>query len=149
MKEIKGLINKELLEKQMDVNDDDYGGACVKVAINIMHYLDTFEGEFNIGYNPDLTTPHGIICKCDDQGGITGFMAGAAANITAQCHVDGWKFWMVNSINSYGLDSEEAIEKSISKAVKSVSGEKVNLVDAEVAREYIKAVIDRFLAKDE
>ena len=75
MEEIKGLINKEALQASIDNNNDPYGKACVDVAINVMKHLDNFEGEFNIGYNPDMTTPHGIICKCDDQGGITGFMA--------------------------------------------------------------------------
>ena len=28
--EIKGLINKDILEQQIDVNSDAYGGACVK-----------------------------------------------------------------------------------------------------------------------
>jgi hypothetical protein len=87
--DIKGLINKELLQNQIEINNDKYGSACVNIAVNIMEHLDLFEGEFNIGCSPDMTTPHGIICKCDDQGGITGFMASAARNIVAQCYKDG------------------------------------------------------------
>ncbi len=143
MEEIKGLINKEALQASIDNNKDGYGGACVKVAINVMKHLDNFEGEFNIGYNPDMTTPHGIICKCDDQGGITGFMAGAARNIVAQCHKLGWKFYLADVINQHMFDDKEQIEK----AVVNISDSENGIIDEDSARKYIAELIERFKNK--
>lgn len=138
---IKGLINKDALQKSIDANTDEYGGACVNVAINVMVYLDNFEGEFNIGYSPDMTTPHGIICKCDDQGGITGFMAGAARNIVAQCHKLGWKFYLADLLNKYNIDNKEDIDKYIKNVVDA------KLVDFNEAKIYIDDLIQRYKAK--
>ena len=81
---IKKLINPDILAKNIEHNKDEYGGAVVKVAIKVMQYLDTFEGEFNLGYSPDMSTTHGIMCHVDDEG-ITGFMAGCARNIISMC----------------------------------------------------------------
>jgi len=138
---IKGLINKDTLQKSIGANTDGYGGACVNVAINVMKHLDDFDGEFNIGYNPDMTTPHGIICKCDDQGGITGFMAGAARNIVANCHILGWKFYLADVLSPYDIERDEAIEKAIK-----------NVIDAKLckykeAKAYTNDLIQRYKAK--
>lgn len=114
--EIKGLINPEIMEKHLKNNNDPYGAACVKVAVNVMKYLDTFDDDFNIGYNPDMTTPHGIICHCDDQGGITGFMEGMVRNIVALCHALGWKFYIADCISMYDIEHQERIDKVISNA---------------------------------
>lgn len=138
---IEGLINKEALQKNIDANTSEYGRACVNVAINIMKHLDSFEGEFNIGYSPDMTTPHGIICKCDDQGGITGFMAGASRNIVAQCHKLGWKFYLADVLNKYNIEKKEDVEKSIK-----------NITDAKLASQieakaYCNDLIARFKSK--
>ena len=138
---IKGLINKDALQKSIDANTDDYGGACVNVAINVMKHLDNFEGEFNIGYNPDMTTPHGIICKCDDQGGITGFMAGAARNIVANCHILGWKFYLADVLNQYNIDNKSDIDKYIKNVVDA------KLVDFNEAKSYTDDLIQRYKAK--
>jgi hypothetical protein len=135
---IKGLINKELLQNQIAINSDGYGSACVNVAINIMEHLDGFEGEFNIGYSPDMTTTHGIICKCDDQGGITGFMAGAARNIVAQCYKDGWKFWLADVISSYDVDDAETLERNIENISKN------GLTSKEDATKYVEALVNRY-----
>jgi hypothetical protein len=135
---IKQLINKDLLDKSIAINEDGYGSACVLVAINVMEFLDTFEGEFNIGYHPDLSTPHGIISHCDDQGGITGFMAGAARNIVAACHEKGWKFYLADVINSYNL--EESKENYIHNILKL---EGVNVKEEEI-RQYITDLIERY-----
>jgi hypothetical protein len=143
MEEIKGLINKEALQASIDNNKDSYGGACVQVAINVMKYLDSFEGEFNIGYNPDMTTPHGIICKCDDQGGITGFMAGAARNIVAQCHKLGWKFYLADVINQHMLEDNDQLEKAIANISDSENG----IIDEDSARKYVAELIERFKNK--
>lgn len=136
---INGLINKDALQKSIDANKDAYGSACVKVAINVMKYLDDFNGEFNIGYYPDMATPHGIICKCDDQGGITGFMASAARNIVAQCHKLGWKFYLADLLDPYNIDDSEEIDKYINVIVDS------NLVGIDEANHYVSDLIKRYL----
>lgn len=135
---IKGLINKEVLQKFIDLNTDAYGAACVNVAINVMKHLDDFKGEFNIGYSPDMTTPHGIICKCNDQGGITGYMAGAATNIVARCYVLGWKFYLADVLNSYNIDNNEEIEKYIKQIVDA------RLVNYDEAKKYTTELIKRY-----
>ena len=106
-----------------------------------MKHLDGFEGEFNIGYDPDMTTPHGIICKCDDQGGITGFMAGAARNIVAQCHKLGWKFYLADVLNKYNIEREEDVEKSIKNVVDA------KLTSYDEAKTYTNELIVRFKSK--
>ena len=138
---IKGLINKDALQKSIDANTDGYGGACVNVAINVMKHLDDFNTDFNIGYYPDMTTPHGIICQCDDQGGITGFMAGAARNIVAQCHKLGWKFYLADLLNEYNIDNKSDIDKYIKNVVDA------KLVDSNEAKSYIDDLIQRYKAK--
>jgi hypothetical protein len=140
---IKKLINKDILDKQIDINSDDYGGAAVQVAINIMEFLDNFEGDFNIGYHPDLTTPHGIICKCDDQGGITGFMASAARNIVTLCHELGWKFYIADVISSYNIDNDEEIDKVVNNLL--ASGD-INVSEKEV-RDYVAGLKIRYSEK--
>jgi flavodoxin len=141
---IKKLINKDILDKQIEINSDDYGGAAVQVAVNVMEFLDNFEGEFNIGYSPDMTTPHGIICECDDQGGITGFMAGAARNIVAHCHEFGWKFYLADVISQYDIDDEGHIDKCVNNVM--------NLENIEVSEkdviEYVQGLKSRFLQKN-
>jgi len=89
-----------------------------------------------------MTTPHGIICKCDDQGGITGFMAGAARNIVAQCHVLGWKFYLADVLNKYNIKREEDIENAIKNIVDA------ELVDYENAKLYTDELINRFNNKE-
>ena len=140
---IKQLINKDLLDKQIEVNQDGYGGACVQVAINVMEYLDDFNQEFNLGYYPDLTTPHGIICHCDDQGGITGFMAGAARNIVANCHEKGWKFWLADVISVYDVDQPDTIDRHMTTIMTNDSLK----LDEKVVREYVDGLISRFKNK--
>ena len=140
---IKGLVNPEALQKSIDGNDDGYGGACVQVAINVMKHLDTFEGEFNIGYHPDMTTPHGIVCACDDQGGITGFMAGAARNIVAVCYKDGWKFWLADVYSKYDIDDEGNI-RDLDKRVGTLTRAPDLDVTEEQIRTYVQELFDRY-----
>lgn len=140
--EIKCLINKELLTKYVNTNKDDgYGNACTHIAINVMRHLDNFKGEFNIGYSPDMTTPHGIICKCDDQGGITGFMAGIITNIVTKCYKSGWKFYLSSAISEYDIGREEHIEKYINNITAT------GLVSHEEAKAYVDSLIKRFKSK--
>ena len=137
-------INPEILEKQKEINQDAYGGACVAVAENVLSFLDDFEGEFNIGYHPDMTTPHGIICHCDDQGGITGFMAGAVQSIVAQCHVLGWKFWLAGTIDPYSCDDKEQVARRIGKVVEAECID----VSREDAEKFVEGLIERHKAKE-
>jgi hypothetical protein len=138
---IKGLINKDALQKSINANQDEYGAACVNVAINVMKYLDDFDDDFNIGYHPDMTTPHGIICKCDDQGGITGAMAGFARNIVSKCHILGWKFYIADVLSPYDIDINEDIEKAIKNVVDA------KLVDYKEAKSFTDSLIERYKAK--
>lgn len=132
-------INPDILKTQKSINQDAYGGACVRTAEAIMDYLDTFEGDFNIGYSPDMTTPHGIVCHVDDEG-ITGFMAGAARNIVAQCHVLGWKFWLADVISPYDVDDGDLVEKRIN----AVTEQNTIPVDRQTAEAYVDALISRY-----
>ena len=88
-----------------------------------------------------MTTPHGIICKCDDQGGITGFMAGDARNIVANCHILGWKFYLADVLNQYNIDNKSDIDKYIKNVVDA------KLVDFNEAKSYIDDLIQRYKAK--
>ena len=142
---IKGLINKEYLDKQIEINSDGYGSACVQVTINVMEHLDNFEEDFNLGYSPDMTTPHGIICKCDDQGGITGYMAGAARNIVALCHKLGWKFYLADVISIYDVDDSIRIDEKIKNIMDC---DKLNLNEDEV-RDYVDRLIERYKKTDD
>lgn len=135
---IKGLINREHLQKIIDTTQDGYGSACVNVALNVMEYLEDFAGEFNIGYHPDMTTPHGIICKCDDQGGITGAMAGMARNIVAQCYVTGWKFYLADVLNKYNIQRDEDIDRMIKQVVDA------ELCTHNEAKAYTEELIHRY-----
>lgn len=141
--EIKGLINPEIWQNAQDNNQDPYGGACVNVAHNVMKHLDTFEGDFNIGYNPDMTTPHGIICECDNQGGITGFMAGAVVSMVCGCHKLGWKFYLANHISSYDVDAKDRLDEVVDELVEA---EHID-VSKEEAEEYIEGLVGRYKAK--
>ena len=137
---IRQLINPEVLNKNIVLNKDGYGGACVQVAINVMEFLDDFDQEFNLGYHPDLTTPHGIICHCDDQGGITGFMASAARNIIMVCHEKGWKFGLADVISIYDVDNQSKIDEYITK----ISNIDLLNLDEQTVREYADALIKRY-----
>jgi len=80
------IIEQEKWDKHVKINDDPYGGACVRVAHRVMEILDEEPGEFDC---------HKIICRADDEskaGGITGFMAGCVASMVGQCHSRGEEF---------------------------------------------------------
>ena len=127
MAKIKGLVNKEAWKRYQRNNKDNYGRACVKVAENVMKFLDTFDGDFEIGYHPNLKTPHGIICHCDDQGGITGFMASAVRTMVTLCYRDGWKFFCADYLN---LHSEESDKQ---KLIKKVINSELDVTEATVS----------------
>jgi hypothetical protein len=119
--EIRGLVDREAWANWNKNNKDPYGGCCVKIARRVMEYLDGKENlDFlNIGYSPDLSTPHGIVCHCDYDEGITGFMAGAVRTMVTTCYREGWKFYMGDVLSSYNIDNQEEIDKYITKVVEA------------------------------
>lgn len=95
------IINETIWETYVDKNKDDYGKACVDVARRVMEILDTNTSKLYHGYAPDLNTPHGIICKADDDigaGGITGFMASCVVAMIRKCHSRGEEFFDANQL---------------------------------------------------
>ena len=98
------VVNNERWDKWVTSNRDSYGGACVAVAREVMRLLDEQE-EFDA---------REIICEADKNagaGGITGFMAGAVAQMVSQCHSRGEEFrrqW--NNDTAIGSEGEQANE---------------------------------------
>lgn len=66
-------------------NQDPYGGACIKVARRVMELLDD-------GREFDASDIINQADKETNAGGITGFMAGAVAQMVSVCHVRGDEF---------------------------------------------------------
>ena len=117
------IINEELWNDCVENNDDHYGGACVKVARRVMELLDEDETELHTGYHPDIHTPHGLICKADEDtnaGGITGFMAGAVASMVSQCHSRGEEFRKIHNA-PYLKEGEEDKGGTVNPAVLIIS----------------------------
>jgi hypothetical protein len=139
---IKGLRDAEYLRKQIVINSGDgYSNACVQVAINVMKYLDEHPTEYEIGYYPNMNTTHGIICHCDDQGGITGFMASAARNIVAVAYKDGWKFYLADTLSKYDIEHSDRINDRIDNILKS---DAYNNLEEKEVREYVNDLIKRY-----
>ena len=89
------IKNKEFWDTWVKNNQDPYGRCCVNVARRVMEILDEDSTPLHAGYFPDLNTPHGIICKADEDvqaGGITGAMAGAVCAMVVSCHSRGDEF---------------------------------------------------------
>ena len=89
------IKNEEAWNGWVKANDDPYGGCCVRVAKRVMEILDEDTTPLHDGYWPDVHTPHGIICKADndiDAGGITVAMAGFVAQMISTCHERGEEF---------------------------------------------------------
>ena len=102
MNDIEQLKDPEGWQECQDNNQDHYGGACVRVAYNVMKKLD--EGD-------PITDIHQLICDADDVGGITGFMAGAVASIVSHCHERGEEFRRIwNGDVAIGDEGERANE---------------------------------------
>ncbi len=89
------ITNEKAWKEWEKNNTDPYGKACVNVARRVMELLDEDLTPLHNGYNPDIHTAHGLICKADDNvaaGGITGFMAGCVAQMVFKCHSRGDEF---------------------------------------------------------
>jgi len=88
------MKNKEKWDNWVAKNKDPYGKACVDVARKVMELLDNDSTPLHNGYFPDLHTAHGLICEANRQndGGITGFMAGCVAQMIFECHERGEEF---------------------------------------------------------
>jgi hypothetical protein len=89
------LKNEKAWNEYVEKNQNAYGKCCVDVARRVMELLEEDDTPLHKGYNPDIHTPHGLICKANkdiDAGGITGFMAGAVAHMVAECHERGEEF---------------------------------------------------------
>lgn len=132
------MINEDVFKKFEDINKGGYGSACLEVARNVLAYLDKFEGEFNIGYHPDLTTPHGIICECDNQGGITGFQSSAVVTIVTHCYERGWQFYIADKLNRFNYKDVPVREKLKNTLVEN------NLATEDQVEKYIVELVERF-----
>lgn len=80
------IKDEKLWKSWEDSNKDPYGNACIQVAHRVMEILDTEPGPFDANK---------LILRADKEmkvGGITGFMAGAAASMISQCHSRGEEF---------------------------------------------------------
>jgi len=89
------LKDEKRWDEYVKKNTDPYGECCVNVARRVMELLEERSEPLRHGYHPDLDTPHGLICKADNDigaGGITGFMAGAVAAMVSECHERGEEF---------------------------------------------------------
>jgi len=79
------VVKKDVWDHQVKINDDPYGGACIKIAEKVMEYLDNEPGGFDA---------RALICRADTEldYGITMFMACAAANLVSKVHSRGEEF---------------------------------------------------------
>ena len=127
-------------QKWVDNNDDPYGKCCVDVARRVMELLDLPEhaGPLHAGYSPDLQTPHGLICKADNDikaGGITGFMAGAATQMVSHCHSRGDEFKKAHN-EQYGVTDDKAA--AVNPALVTIS-----VPDGKTAEDVITEAVEK------
>lgn len=94
------IIDQEKFDSWVKINQQDgYSNACVVVALEVMKRLDSDLTPLVKGYYPKKNTAHGLICVVDDEigaGGLSGFQAGAVAQVVKKFHSRGEEFW-----NSY------------------------------------------------
>jgi len=104
------ITKQEDWQKWVEANQDPYGATCINVARQVMKILDE-EQEFD---------PHVIICRADEEtntGGITGFMAGAVAQMVSQCHSRGEEFRKAWNKNIGGDTRQEESEGVLNPAI--------------------------------
>ena len=98
------IVDKEGFEKGLAKNQDSYGKCVYQISTRVMEILDE---------EPDLVIDaSALINRADEEigaGGITGFMAGCAANIVAHVHSRGEEFKRAWN-RSNGVDDPEPVE---------------------------------------
>ena len=111
------ITNTEFWDKQIEVNTDGYGKAVVDVARRAMEILDEEPGAINC---------HKLLCRADDDikaGGITGFMAGAAASVIGKVHSRGEEFRIAWNTD-HGVSEEKAKGGTVNPAIINVGRKK-------------------------
>ena len=94
------ITDQEFWDKCVKNNRDPCGGDCVAVARRVMEILDEEPGDFDC---------HTLIDRADNEiltGGITVFMASAAAQMISRCHSRGEEFRRQWDRRTQGLGSE-------------------------------------------
>jgi len=105
------IINKEKWDVYVKKNQNPYGKAAVDVAKEAMDLLDTDKYE-------KLDT-HKLICDADIKSELTGFLAGAVAQMVTECHSRGKEFQKIWNI-SHGIKKEEAEEGIVNPAILTI-----------------------------
>jgi hypothetical protein len=106
------ITKEEVWQDWVNSNKDPYGKACVDVARDVMRMLDA---------ETPIDT-HKIICDADknvNAGGITGFMAGAVAQMVSQCHSRGEEFRKAWN-KDHGVNEEQAKGGVVNPAIMTI-----------------------------
>lgn len=93
------IVKEDEWKEYQKANSDPYGKCIVDVARRVMEILDAEDAPLEAGDASKL------INRADDEiraGGITGFMAGAAAEMVSRMHSRGKEF-AVSWNASYGI----------------------------------------------
>jgi len=107
------IVKQKEWQQCVSNNSDPYGKAVVDVARRAMEILDAESGEFDC---------YKLLCRADEEcgaGGITGFMAGCAANIISQCHSRGEEF-RIKWNGDHGVKESEANSGVVNPAILTV-----------------------------
>ena len=103
------ITNQADFDKWVTTNDDPYGKACCDVARAAMELLD----DASYGFKDAHKLITDAARKCGESG-ITGFMAGAAAQMIAHCHSRGPEFLqMWNGVVQISDEGARATEKGV------------------------------------
>jgi hypothetical protein len=111
------LKDAEAWKRYEETNlDDEYGRCCVDVARRVMETLD----------NEKSFSPSSIISQAnkDLAAGISGFMAGAVAEMVSRCHERGDEFRRLwNKENQIDTEGDRATENGgvLNPALLSIS----------------------------
>jgi len=118
------IIKKDEWNEWVKSNvNDPYGKCCVNVARRVMELIDLepIDKPFQEGYDGKFST-HQLICQADkdiEAGGITGFMAGAVAQMVSQVHSRGEEFRQVWN-KKYGVKEEKANGGVVNPAILTI-----------------------------
>lgn len=124
------IVKEKDWQEWVDNNQDSYGKCCVDVARKIMEFLDE-EPNKAIEKGWGKFGVNGLISRADKAigaGGITGFMAGAVAQMVSHCHSRGEEFRrMWNLDTQIGNEGEKANESGdiLNPALLSIGGKEV------------------------